>query len=104
MYECACCGICDVDSVVEPTLPESVWLCDPPSPTVPETPGHHSQPLVCWGSDADHIMSSVVRRQASGSLGADTGQAVGMGLATAGIACLRMARIDVVVGFMSVVS
>ena len=63
----------DLDSVVEPTLPESVWLCDPPSPTVPETPGHHPQPRVCRHSDADHILPGIVRRQAAGGLRADTG-------------------------------
>ena len=87
MYECACCGICDVDSVVEPTLPESVWLCDPPSPTVPETSGHTPQPLVYRGSDADRIMTGIVRRQAAGGLGADPGQAMRVRLrATRGIA------------------
>lgn len=87
MYECACCGICDVDNVVEPTLPESVWLCDPPSPTVPETPGHHPQPHVYRGSDANRIMTGIVRRQAAGGLGADPGQAMRVRLrATRGIA------------------
>ena len=53
-------------------------------PTVPETPGHNSQPRVCRHSDADHILSGIVRRQAVGGLGADTGQAVRMGLRAAG--------------------
>ena len=83
MYECACCGICDVDSVVEPTLPESVWLCDPPSPTVPETLGHNLHPRVCRGSDADHILPGIVRRQTAGRLRCGTGQAVGVGLRAA---------------------
>ena len=54
-------------------------------PTVPETPGHHHQPRVYRGSDADHIMPSVVRRKAIGSFRADTGQAVRMRLRTASI-------------------
>ena len=36
VYRCEWLGICDTDNVVEPTLPESVWLCDPLLPTVPE--------------------------------------------------------------------
>ena len=54
-----------------------IWLVDSVVlPTVPEIPGHNPQPLVCWGSDADHIMSGIVRWQAAGGLGADPGQAV----------------------------
>lgn len=63
VYRCEWLGICDTDNVVEPTLPESVWLCDPLLPTVPETSGHNLQPLVCRGSDADHIMPGIVRRK-----------------------------------------
>ena len=69
LYEWLWLGIWFVDSVV--------------LPTVPETPGRHPQPRVYRGSDADHIMPSVVRRKAIGGLGADTGQAVRMGLAAA---------------------
>ena len=50
------------------------------SPTVPETPGHHPHPRVYRGSDADHIMASIVRRQAAGGLGAGPGKAMRMGL------------------------
>ena len=58
-----------------------IWLVDSVVlPTVPETPGHTPKPRVYRGSDADHIMSSVVRRQAAGGLGADTGQAMCVGL------------------------
>ena len=54
-----------------------IWLVDSVVlPTVPETPGRHPQPRVYRGSDADHIMSGVVRRKAVCGLGADPGQAV----------------------------
>ena len=66
------------------------------SPTVPETPGHHPQPLVCWGSDADHILPGIVRRQAVGSLRTGTGQAVGVGLRTTGLSCLLARTVGVV--------
>ena len=36
------------------------------APTVPETPGHHPQPRVFRGSDADHIMPRIVRRNMVG--------------------------------------
>ena len=67
------------------TLPESVWLCDPPSPTVPEIPGHNPQPLVYRCSDADHIMPGIVRRQAAGSTGIGPGKAVRVRLAAASL-------------------
>ena len=50
------------------------------APTVPETPGHNPQLRVCRGSDADHIMPGVVRRQTAGAAAFDSGQAMGMGL------------------------
>ena len=62
------------------------------SPTVPEIPGRHPQPHVCRHSDADHIMPGIVRRQAVGGLGADTGQAVRVRLRTAGCTCYLRAR------------
>ena len=55
------------------------------SPTVPETPGHHPQPRVYRGSNADHILPGIVRRQAAGGLRADPGQAVCVGLGAARI-------------------
>ena len=70
---CLCLASCGTVSVV--------------SPTVPETSGHNLQPRVCRHSYANHIMPGIVRRQAVGSLGAGTGQAVGVGLAAARGAC-----------------
>ena len=64
-------------------MPDILLVDNVVSPTVPETPDHPPQPRVYRGSDADHIMPSVVRRQAIGSFRADTGQAVRMGLAAA---------------------
>ena len=49
------------------------------TPTVPETPGHHPQPRVCQGSDADHILPGVVWRQVAGAARC-TGKRVGVGL------------------------
>ena len=49
------------------------------SPTVPETPGHHPQPRVYRGSDADHILPGIIRRQ-GGRLPRGSVQRVGMRL------------------------
>ena len=56
------------------------------APTVPETPGHHPQPRVYRRSDANRIMTGIVRRQAVGAA-SGTGQAVSMGTATSGSTC-----------------
>ena len=56
------------------------------SPTVPETPGHHPQPRVYRGSDADHIMPGVVWRQVAGAARC-TGKRMCVGLGAASIVC-----------------
>ena len=63
-----------------------IWLVDSVVlPTVPEIPGHNPQPLVYRCSDADHIMASIVRRQAAGSTGIGPGKAVRVRLAAASL-------------------
>ena len=54
------------------------------SPTVPETPGHNPQPRVCRGSDADHIVPRIIRRQAVGTAAFGSSQTVRVGLGAAG--------------------
>ena len=82
--------------VAAPIRPEKVfisclWLASCSTvrvvlPTVPETPGHHPQPRVYRRSDANRIMTGIVRRQAVGAA-SGTGQAVSMGTATSGSTC-----------------
>ena len=70
MYECVCLGICSTLNVVAPTVPERL---------ANGSADHASRQL-----HADHKMPRVVRRQAVGSLGTDTGQTVRMGLRATG--------------------